>query len=77
MQQFIYGEGFLGKVRCDLDVFANGKVGDQVVELENEAKFTAAVFAQGFCGKRGDLAFPDADRAAIGPFKPTDEVKKR
>lgn len=41
MQQFIYGEGVLGKVCCDLDVFANGKVGDQVVELENEAKFTA------------------------------------
>ena len=35
MQQFVYGEGFLGKVRCDLNVFANGKVWDQVVELEN------------------------------------------
>lgn len=45
MQQFVHGKGVLGKVRCDFDVFTNGEVGDQVVELENEAKFSAAVFA--------------------------------
>lgn len=45
MQQFVYGKGVLGKVCCDLDIFTNGEVGNQVVELENEAKFSAAVFA--------------------------------
>ena len=45
-QQIVDIERVFGQVRRDLDVFLDGKVGHQVVELEDKAQLAASVLAQ-------------------------------
>ena len=61
----------------DLDVLADGQVGHQVVELEDEAELVAAVLAELLGRQAGKLRAAHVDGAAIGRLQAAHQVQKR
>ncbi len=60
----------------DLDVFLDGEVGHQVVELEHEAQLASAILAQVAGVERGEVAAVHQNRAAVGILQAADQVEK-
>ena len=77
VQQVVYGQGVCGKMGRDLDVLADGQVGHQVVELEDEPKLVATVLAELLGRQAGQLRAAHVDRAAIGCLQAAHQVQKR
>lgn len=76
-QQVIDIERVFGQVRRDLDVFLNGEVGYQVVELEDKAQLAAAVLAQVGGLEHSEVAAVHHDGAVVGVFQSADKIEKR
>lgn len=76
-QQVVDIERVFGQVRRDLDVFLDGKVGHQVVELKDKTQLAASVLAQISRLEHREVAAVYHDRAAVGIFQATDQVEKR
>lgn len=75
-QQIVDIERVFGQVRRDLDVFLDGKVGHQVVELEDKAQLAASVLAQIGGLERREIAAVHHDGAAVGILQAADQVEK-
>lgn len=76
-QQVVNDERIFGQVRRDLDVFLDGEIGHQVVELKDKAQLTAAILAQVGRLEHREVAAVHHDRAAVGILQAADQVKKR
>lgn len=63
-------------MRRDLDVFLDGKIGHQVVELEDKAQLTAAILAQVGRFEHREVAAVHHDGAAVGILQAADQVEK-
>ena len=63
-------------MRGDLNIFLDGEVGHEVVELEDEAEFATTVFAKVFARKRGKFAVTNRDGASVGVFESADKVQE-
>ena len=61
----------------DLDVFLDGEVGHQVVELEDKTKLAASVLAQVGRLEHREVAAVHQNRASVGILQAADQVKKR
>ena len=76
-QQVVDIERVFGQVRRDLDVFLDGEVGHQVVELKDKAQLAAAVLTQVGGLEHREVAAVHHDGAGVGILQATDQVKKR
>ena len=75
-QQVVDIERVFGQVRRDLDVFLDGEVRHQIIELEHEAQFAASVFAQVSGLEHREVAAVHHDGAAVGILQAADQVEK-
>ena len=75
-QQVVNVERVFGQVRRDLDVFLDGEIGHQVVELEDKAQLAAAILAQVAGVERGEVAAVHQNRAGVSILQAADQVKK-
>ena len=75
-QQIVDIERVFGQVRRDLDVFLDGKVGHQVVELEDKAQLAASVLAQIGGLERREIAAVHHDGAAVASSRPPIRLRK-
>ena len=76
-QQVVDIERVFGQVRRDLDVFLDGEVGHQVVELKDKAQLAAAGLTQVGGLEHREVAAVHHDGAGVGILQATDQVKKR
>ena len=63
-------------MRRDLDVFLDGEIGHQVVELEDKAQLAAAILAQVGGLEHREVAAVHHDGAAVGILQAADQVEK-
>ena len=75
-QQVVDIERVFGQVRRDLDVFLDGEIGHQVVELEDKAQLTAAILAQVGRLEHREVAAVHHDGAAVSILQAADQVEK-
>ena len=75
-QQVVNVERVFGQVCRDLDVFLDGKVGHQVVELKDKAQLTAAILAQIGRFEHREVAAVHHDGATVGILQAADQVEK-
>lgn len=64
-------------MRRDLDVFLDGEIGHQIIELEHEAQLAASVFAQVGRLEHREVTAVHHDGAGVGILQAADQVKKR
>ena len=69
-------ERVFGQVRRDLDVFLDGEVGHQVVELEDKAQLTAAILAQVGRFEHREVAAVHNDGAAVGILQAAEAISE-
>ena len=75
-QQVVDIERVFGQVRRDLDVLLDGKVGHQVVELEDKTQLSAAILAQIGRFEHREVAAVHHDGAAVGILQAADQIEK-
>ena len=75
-QEIVDIERVFGQVRRDLDVFLDGEIGHQVVELEDKAQLTAAILAQVGRLEHREVAAVHHDGAGVGILQAADQVEK-
>lgn len=75
-QQVVDIERVFGQVRRDLNVFLDGEVGHQVVELKDKAQLAAAVLTQVGGLEHREVAAVHHDGAGVGILQAADQVEK-
>ena len=75
-QQVVDIERLFGQVCRDLDVFLDGEVGHQIIELEHEAQLAASVFAQVGRLEHREVTAVHHDGTAVGILQAADQVEK-
>ena len=62
---------------ADLDVLLHRQIGHEIVELEDEAELSSAVFHEIAIRKIRKFGPAHANRSAVGRLEPADQIQKR